>query len=123
MKPFTIVYVTDMERSLAWYRSLLPDAALVSTSPYWSELSFGPASVALHSAAEVATGTQLGFALEADQPLEDILSSLTTRDVVVSKGISDEPFGRSMVIRDPDGLAIQINEHDPARYPTAAEDS
>jgi catechol 2,3-dioxygenase-like lactoylglutathione lyase family enzyme len=118
-----IIYVTDMERSLAWYRTLLPEAELVSTSPYWSELSFGPASVALHVAAEVAPGTQLGFGLEADKPLEDIRSALTARDVEVSKDIGDEPFGRSMVIRDPDGLAIQINEHDPAKYPSAGGDS
>ena len=29
----------------------------------------------------------------------------------VARGIADEAFGRSLVVRDPDGLEIQINEH------------
>lgn len=120
MRPVTIVYVTDMERSLAWYRRLLPGHELVSSSPYWAELSFGAASVALHSAGEVASGTQLGFGLEAGEPLETIRTRLAAAGVDVVRDIGDEPFGRSMVIADPDGLSIQINEHDPARYPTAA---
>ena len=121
MKPVTIVYVTDMDASLAWYRRLLPQATLVSSSPYWSELDFGDAaSLALHAAGEVSPGSQLGLALTADRPLETIRDDLAGWNIHVAGGLEEQPFGRSMVIHDPDGLPIQINEHDPAPYPTQA---
>ncbi len=111
MKPVTLVYVTDMETSLAFYRRLLPHAEVLSASRHWSELSVGSASVALHLAEEVTAGSQVGFALLADRPLEDVAAALDEAGVALSRGIADETFGRSMVVRDPDGLAIQINEH------------
>jgi catechol 2,3-dioxygenase-like lactoylglutathione lyase family enzyme len=113
MKPVAIVYVTDMERSLSWYRSVLAGAELVSTSPYWTEFSVGGATVALHVADSVERGTQVGLALVAERPLEDITSDLGGVGVDAARPICDEPFGRSMVVEDPDGLQIQINEHLP----------
>ena len=120
MRPVTIVYVTDMEASLTFYRMLLPHAELVSQSPYWSELAFDGASIALHITDDVERGTQLGLALSADSPLEEIENRLRSRGITLDRGIADEAFGRSMMIRDLDGLAIQINEHDSERYPAAA---
>jgi lactoylglutathione lyase len=113
----TIVYVTDMDLSLEWYRRVLPDAELISTSRYWSELSLGNASLALHSTNALEAGTQLGLALTANRPLEDIRTALVSQGIAAVGSIDDQPFGRSMLICDPDGLAIQINEHDPQRYP------
>ena len=111
MKPVTIVYVTDMEASLAYYRKLLPQAELVSQSPYWSELALEGASVALHITDGVESGSQLGLSLTADAPLEEIENRLEGLGIPIERGIADEAFGRSMIIRDRDGLAIQINEH------------
>jgi hypothetical protein len=31
-------------------------------------------------------------------------------------GIADENFGRLLRVTDPDGMVIQINEHDPQLY-------
>ncbi len=58
VKPVTIVMVTDMDRSLDWYRRLLPEALLVASSGYWSELSFGEASLALHITGAVEPGSR-----------------------------------------------------------------
>lgn len=113
MRPVSIVYVTDMERSVAWYRSVLRDAELVSTSPYWTEFSVGGGTLALHITEAVERGTQVGVSLVADRSLEDITAELAGKGVEVDRPICDEPFGRSMVIADPDGLKIQINEHGP----------
>ncbi|HSF86420.1 MAG TPA: VOC family protein [Acidimicrobiia bacterium] len=121
MKPVTIVYVTDMDVSLGWYRRLLPHADLVTSSPYWSELSLGDAaSLALHRADSVSRGSQLGLALTADRPLEAIHADLAARGVEIDGGFESQPFGRSMLICDPDGLAIQINEHAGDRDPSQA---
>jgi hypothetical protein len=41
----------------------------------------------------------------------DDLEPLADRDDV-ARGIADEAFGRSIVLRDPNGLAIQVNAHE-----------
>ena len=112
MRPVPIVYVTDMDRSLAWYRALLPAAEQVSTSPWWSELSIGGAALALHAAESLEPGGHVGLAFEASEPLEAVVAALATAGIDPARAICDEPFGRSLVIEDPDGLKIQINEHD-----------
>ena len=100
-----IVYVRDMEASLAFYESL--GFEVRSRSPMWSELQAGDGAVlALHGEIDGNAG-HVELALGADAPLE----SLTERDDV-ARGIADESFGRSLVLRDPNGLAIQVNQHD-----------
>jgi catechol 2,3-dioxygenase-like lactoylglutathione lyase family enzyme len=118
MKLVPIVYVTDMERSLAWYRTVLPEAELVSTSPYWSELSLGDAaSLALHGAERIEPGNQVGLSLAATEPLEQLVAGLAAANIAPHRGIADEAFGRSVLFADPDGLVIQVNEHDAELYP------
>jgi catechol 2,3-dioxygenase-like lactoylglutathione lyase family enzyme len=106
--------VTDMERSLDWYRRLLPEAVVVGSSGHWSELSFGEASLALHIARTVEPGSQVALALTAERPLEALAAELAERGIAVAREIRDEAFGRSMAVTDPDGLSIQINWHQPA---------
>jgi catechol 2,3-dioxygenase-like lactoylglutathione lyase family enzyme len=118
VKPVPIVYVTDMERSLAWYRAVIPNAAVVSSSPFWTELSIDGAALALHSTESPTPGTQVGLTFATPVPLEDVAITLSGAGIEPAREISDEPFGRSMVLEDPDGLRIQVNEHDPDRYPT-----
>ena len=47
----------------------------------------------------------------ADEPLERLAGTGS-----LASGIADEAFGRSLVRSDPDGLQIQVNEHDPELY-------
>lgn len=117
MKPVPIVYVTDMDRSLDWYRRAVPDAEVVSTSPYWSELRTAGGSFALHIIEAVAPGTQLGLAFAAERRLEEIVADWEAGGIAPTRGISDEAFGRSVTVTDPDGLAIQVNEHEADLYP------
>ena len=100
-----IVYVTDMDRSIEFYGSL--GFELRSRGDHWSELAAGDGAVlALHRAP--AAGLEL--ALVAREPLEQ---TLETHAGAVARPISDEGFGRSLVLQDPDGLRLQVNEHDP----------
>jgi catechol 2,3-dioxygenase-like lactoylglutathione lyase family enzyme len=99
-----IVCVTDMERSLAFYRSLgfMP----LHESTHWSELAAGDgARLALH----LADASGLELALTATEPLEAVAGA---HEADLARGIADEAFGRSLVLRDPDGLTLQVNEHD-----------
>lgn len=111
MKPVAIVYVTNMERSVDWYRRAFPAAELVSTSPFWTEFDAAGGTFALHVTSDVERGTQLGLAFTADRSLEAIVSDWDSFGIEPSRGVEDEPFGRSVVITDPDDLSIQINEH------------
>ncbi|MEM7118392.1 MAG: hypothetical protein AAF614_38570, partial [Chloroflexota bacterium] len=61
-------------------------------------------------------GLWVGLAMTAHKPLEAIIETLTGAGITVTNEIADEAFGRSLIIRDPDGLGIQINEHDPTLY-------
>lgn len=47
-------------------------------------------------------------------PEEELMTQLTAAGISIENDIVDEAFGRSLLLRDPDGLPLQINEHDPA---------
>jgi catechol 2,3-dioxygenase-like lactoylglutathione lyase family enzyme len=111
MKLMPIVYVADMDRAVDFYSRL--GLALHSQSPMWSELGLGDAVLALHgidTLPERRTG-QIELALVAEEPLEAVAARLRTASIPLVREISDEAFGRSIMVRDPDGLLIQINEH------------
>jgi hypothetical protein len=110
MTTLPIVYVTDMEVSLAFYRGLGLEPVMVGAS--WSVLAAGPTRLALHTASIGAQRARpMELAMVAGGRLEDVLATALAADLEVSRGITDEAFGRSLIVRDPDGLDIQINEH------------
>jgi len=83
----------------------------------WSQLTMGESSFALHRTDKINKRShQMGLALMARQPLEEIINSLKSKRINIEGDVVDEAFGRSMLIHDPDGLPIQINEHDPTLY-------
>lgn len=110
-----IVYVTDIDRSIRFYRAL--GCAVLSQSGMWAQLELGSCHLALHHM-EQGSGPsdRMALALTAQQPLEQIQEDLQSGGVIPAGDIVDEAFGRSLLIRDPDGLPIQINEHDPDLY-------
>ncbi len=112
MKLMPLVYVTDMDRSVAFYTKLLPAATIVTSSPYWTELQAGTASLALHLADMVDHSADgMGLGLDAASSLEEIVQQLTSAGIETRGEICAQPFGRSVSVDDPDGLTIQINEH------------
>ena len=101
-----IVYVQDMDASLAFYERL--GFTPKHHSQVWSELAAGDGAVlALHKAPTEHVG-RVELALVAREPLERVAAT-----VEPYRGIADEAFGRSLVVQDPNGLTIQVNEHDP----------
>lgn len=112
MKPVPFVYTTDMARSLDWYRTVIPTATLRSESPYWSELDIDGDTLALHASESVSPGGAAGISFVAIEPLEDLLARLEAVGIGPARGIQDEPFGRSIVLQDPDGFTFQVNEYE-----------
>ena len=111
MKLIPLVYVTDMDRSISFYTRLLPAAKVVTSSPAWTELRVGEATLALHITESVDhKGDGMGLGLDAPTKLEDVLTLLNDAGISASGEICPQPFGRSVTVEDPDGLVIQINE-------------
>jgi len=112
MKLLPLVYVTDMDRSVAFYSKLLPASSIVTASPYWTEMQVGTATLALHLSESVDhTSDGMGLGFDAATSLEDVVNLLATAGIKPSGEICAQPFGRSVTVEDPDGLIIQINEH------------
>lgn len=108
-----IVFVSDMERSIEFYESL--GFAPQSRSAMWTELNAGERAVlALHLAEEVPEHSErVELALVSEEPLERVEKRFGG---ALARPIADEAFGRSLILRDPDGLEIQVNEHDRSLY-------
>lgn len=110
MKLQPIVYVTEMERSLSWYRTVLgTDPSVAGT--HWTSFAVGDGQLALHITEQAHDGGPVELSLIATEPLELIAQRVGTTD-----SIADEAFGRSLKVTDPDGTVVQINEHDPELY-------
>ena len=111
-----IVYVSDVQRSLDFYRGLGLTPRPGIDPIYWAELTLGDATLALHKAADgAAAGTgpagTVDLCFLAGEPLEELVARWATAEIAPSRAIKEEPFGRSVQVRDPDGLVIQVNEH------------
>jgi catechol 2,3-dioxygenase-like lactoylglutathione lyase family enzyme len=106
-----IIYVRDMDESVAFYVRLGFEVDLKSRSHGWTELKAGDGAVlALHTAEEGKAG-RVELSMVAKQPLERLAEVSA-----LARGIADEAFGRSIVLQDPNGLQIQVNEHDRELY-------
>lgn len=103
-----IVYVDEMDASVAFYERLGFEVDESSRGPSWAQLRAGDGAVlALHAALGGEPG-RIELAMVSEEPLERVAAI-----VAPERGITDEAFGRSLVLRDPNGLHIQVNEHDP----------
>jgi catechol 2,3-dioxygenase-like lactoylglutathione lyase family enzyme len=104
-----IVYVSDMDRSLEFYESLGFEPQARGAT--WTELAAGERAVlALHQTNALPSAPhRIELALVAEEPLERVMERFADS---LARPIADEAFGRSLIVRDPDGLEIQVNEHD-----------
>ena len=105
----TVVYVTNMESSIVFYEQLGFSIAYRG-GPVWTAFEGADGSLALHTVDELPGPGRVALGLVADAPLEEIVERLAVYDIEATP-IETQPFGRSTVVRDPDGLPIQINEH------------
>jgi hypothetical protein len=115
MKLMPIVYVTEMQRSLDFYRVFCD--GVESQSGMWSELTMGDAHLALHHVDQLPQQSRIELAFLATERLEEVVAHLKAAGIALEREITDEAFGRSIRVLDPDGLPIQINEHDSEFYP------
>jgi uncharacterized glyoxalase superfamily protein PhnB len=111
VKPVPFVYTTDMRRSLDWYRRVIPSATLRADGPHWSELDIEGHTLAFHAAESLSQAGAAGITFVASESLEGLLERLAEHGIEPARGIQVEPFGRSLVLGDPDGFTFQVNEY------------
>lgn len=106
-----ILLVSDMKKSLKFYRDTL-GMELKKESEDWIEfVKQGTTVLALHPTKKMKmtkTNSMLvGFNVSN---LESVCSELEKKEVKFYKKLTEEPFGKHAIIKDPDGHLISLTE-------------
>ena len=117
MRPMPIRYVRDMDAARRFYETLGMSHSFTSRQPrrgpsVWTELAGAGGGLALHYASEGSGMGAVQLSFQADERLENVAGRLSAAGYELETEITDESFGRSFTIRDPEGLLIQVNEND-----------
>ncbi|WP_152730031.1 VOC family protein [Goekera deserti] len=110
-----IRYCSDVAASARFYRALGLDGGPVSRPGEWAELPAATGMLALHHAGGESPAGSCELAFECDEPLEAVADRLRAAGFTPD-GVVDESFGRSLRVADPDGVWVQVNEHDRDLY-------
>lgn len=105
-----IVYTTRMDDAIAWYSAILGSTPEYA-SDSWTSFAVRGGHLALHAASRLRDGGRTVLSLVAEEPLEELIARLAASGIEPRRGLQDETFGRSVVLEDPEGLLIQVNEH------------
>jgi uncharacterized glyoxalase superfamily protein PhnB len=110
-----IVYVSDIERSIEFYTTLAgdtPDVTVRTQTPVWAELRIGESYLALQQedGSIVPEHGPVELAITVKGSLDRIAERLMNQGIPLEQNHSEKPFGRTIQLRDPDGLLIQIHE-------------
>ncbi|HUA27547.1 MAG TPA: VOC family protein [Streptosporangiaceae bacterium] len=117
MKVMPIRYVANMAAATRFYAALGLVEGDSSRSGNWMELNGSGGTLALHTArtAEQDVPGRVELSFETQEPLEALAERLTAAGFE-PEAIVDESFGRSLHVMDPDGVLVQVNEHDRDLY-------
>ena len=110
-----ILYPCDMEKTLEFYRAL--GVPVHRHGKAWSEVLVGGTTLGFQICTEpYARGEKIQMALISSRPLEEVREQLNAKGFVIDTEIADEGYGRSLMVHDPTGATILINEYDPELY-------
>jgi catechol 2,3-dioxygenase-like lactoylglutathione lyase family enzyme len=119
MRVRPIHFVSDLSSALRFYEALGLETQARSRPGNWIELSAAGGEMGLHdgpSAADGAgrEGVVLGFV--ADEPLDAIERRLRAAGFPPEGEVLDREWGRSLLVRGPDGMIVQVDEQDRDLY-------
>jgi catechol 2,3-dioxygenase-like lactoylglutathione lyase family enzyme len=114
VKILPIRYTADVAACVRFYGALGLDFDVISRPGAWAELPAASGMLAIHKAGDEDIG-RCELAFQADEPLAAVVDRLVAAGYA-PESIVDEAYGRSVRIQDPDGVWVQINEHDRELY-------
>ena len=111
------VYVSDLERAIAFYTKTLGLRLRFRAGAHWAEVEAGPTLViGLHPASSHAprpgTPGSVQVGLTVDEPLEDVMRVLAKRGVAFEGPMMEDSKSgnRWAFFRDPDGNVMYLWE-------------
>lgn len=110
MKLQPIVYTEDMKSAVDFYGAVLGSEPAYQ-SDMWTAFDVAGATLGVHRVDTLPERGRVELSLVATEPLEAVVERLAGRGIDPTRGIADETFGRSIVLEDPDGAPLQVNEH------------
>ena len=113
---FASLQVRDLEVSKAFYTDKLGFELSGITNPYAYVFKYskGEASFAIRTpignleGKELGVGASLWFAI--DEKIEELQSQLTEKKVSIVGTVNNTPFGKTLMVKDPDGYIITFLE-------------
>lgn len=116
---FASLQVRDLEISKDFYTKKLGFEISEMSNPYAYVFKYnkGESSFAIRTpmsnldGKELGIGTSLWFAI--DGRIEDFQEELLTKEIPIVGTINNTPFGKTIIIKDPDGYTLtflQLNE-------------
>lgn len=114
---YIVIYVSDMERSTAFYRDIL-GLPLRFTTPGWTEFDLGGIKLALHRSGAGTAPEQVGrppagiaHLAFVVQDIQAVYEDLRARGVSFSMAPERQVTGNTLaVLHDPDGFGITIQQ-------------
>ncbi|MBN9294073.1 MAG: VOC family protein [Flavobacteriia bacterium] len=109
---FASLQVRDLEISKEFYTNKLGFEVSEMSNPYACVFKYnkGEASFAIRTPMtdiddkELGIGVQLWFAIEGT--IEDLQTNLTAKGIAIVGTINNTPFGKTVIVKDPDGYTL-----------------
>ena len=116
---FASLQVNDLEASKAFYTDTLGFEVSEMSNPYACVFTYrqGEASFAIRTpigninGKELGVGASLWFAV--DEKMEELQSKLVAKGVTLIGSVNLTPFGKTLMVKDPDGYVLTFLEPDP----------
>jgi lactoylglutathione lyase len=113
---FASLQVRDLEVSKKFYTDKLDFEISEMSNPYAWVFKFNKdeACFAIRTpignidGKELGVGSSLWFAI--DEKIEELQSKLTVKGVIIIGTINNTPFGKTLMVKDPDGYIITFLE-------------
>ena len=108
------IFVTDMDRSVAFYTKVLGLRLTQRFGDHWAQLDAGRLTIGLHPASPENTAGRdgsvtIGFVLS--EPIEDAVRALQSNGAKLRGPVAEDPnAGKFAYFEDPDGNVLYIIE-------------
>jgi len=111
-----LVHVQDMARARDFYTKLGIQTGFASRDGDWAAPPACSSALGLLAHPPSARDERVELTFTTNQSLTELEERLAAAGVDTLRGAADEGFGYQLILRDPDGYPVKINQLDPQLY-------